>query len=70
LILLLVAAVIIATNVIDPNHYKRNIEAIVGDLTGSPFEIRGDLALTWYPGSGCGRARRSSAIRRAFRGPL
>ena len=49
LILLLVAAVIVATNVIDPNRYKRNIEAIVGDLTGSPFEIRGDLALTWYP---------------------
>ena len=49
LILLLVAAVIVATNVIDPNRYKRNIEAIVGDLTGSPFQIRGDLALTWYP---------------------
>ena len=49
LIVLLVAAIVVATNVIDPNHYKRNIEAIVGDLTGSPFQIRGALALTWYP---------------------
>jgi AsmA protein len=33
----------------DPNRYRGRIEGIVADLSGKPFVIEGDLAITWYP---------------------
>lgn len=49
LVLLLAAAVFVATSVIDPNRYRGKVEAIVADLVGRPLVIEGDLQLTWYP---------------------
>jgi AsmA protein len=48
-LLVVVGAIIVATKVIDPNRYRGQVEAIVRDLTGRPFEIRGDLRLSWFP---------------------
>ena len=49
LLLLLVAAAVILTSGIDPKRYKPKVEAIVGDLTGMPFKIDGDLRIRWFP---------------------
>ncbi|MBS0417164.1 MAG: AsmA family protein [Proteobacteria bacterium] len=49
LVLLLAAALFVVTSVVDPNRYRPKIEGIVADLTGRPFVIEGNLALTWYP---------------------
>lgn len=49
IVLLLIATAFVLTSVIDPNRYRGKIEAIVADLTGKPFVIEGDLAITWYP---------------------
>jgi AsmA protein len=49
IVLLLVATVFVLTSVVDPNRYRGKIEGIVADLTGKPFVIEGDLAITWYP---------------------
>lgn len=48
-VLLLVATVFVLTSVVDPNRYRGKVEGIVADLTGKPFVIEGDLAITWYP---------------------
>ena len=59
LLLLLAAGVFVLTSVIDPNRYRGPVERIVGDLTGRPLAIEGDLQITWYPWLGVrmGRAR-------------
>lgn len=49
IVLLLVATVFVLTSVVDPNRYRGKIEGIVADLTGKPFVIEGNLAITWYP---------------------
>ena len=49
MVLLLVATVFALTSVVDPNRYRGKIEGIVADLTGKPFVIEGNLAITWYP---------------------
>jgi AsmA protein len=49
IVLLLIATVFVLTSVVDPNRYRGKIEGIVADLTGKPFVIEGDLAITWYP---------------------
>lgn len=49
LVLLLLAAVFIATSVIDPNRYRAQVEKIVGDLAGRRMVIEGDLRITWFP---------------------
>ncbi len=49
LVLLLLAAIFIATSVIDPNRYRGQVEKIVGDLAGRRMVIEGDLRITWFP---------------------
>jgi AsmA protein len=49
LLLVLVAAAFVMTSVIDPNRYRGKVEAIVGDLSGRPFVIEGNLQITWFP---------------------
>jgi AsmA protein len=49
LLLLLVATAFVLTSVIDPNRYRGKIEGIVGDLSGRPFVIEGNLKITWFP---------------------
>jgi len=49
IVLLVVATAFVLTSVVDPNRYRGKVEAIVADLTGKPFVIEGDLAITWYP---------------------
>jgi AsmA protein len=49
LLLLLVATAFVLTSVIDPNRYRGKIEGIVGDLSGRPFVIEGNLEITWFP---------------------
>jgi AsmA protein len=49
LLLLLVGTAFVMTSVIDPNRYRGKIEGIVGDLSGRPFVIEGNLEITWFP---------------------
>ena len=49
LLLLLAGAVVTLTSGIDPNRYRPKIEAIVGDLTGMPLKIEGNLRIEWFP---------------------
>ena len=48
-ILLLVAAVIIAPMVVDPNDYKEEIQQLVEDKTGRDLSIKGELKLSIFP---------------------
>ncbi|HEV2269849.1 MAG TPA: AsmA family protein [Steroidobacteraceae bacterium] len=48
-VLLAVAAVLLATLVINPDRYRGNIENAVRRDTGRPFALAGHLRLTWYP---------------------
>jgi AsmA family len=48
-LILAALAMLVVTSVIDPNRYRRKIEAIVADLTGRPLVIEGDLRITWFP---------------------
>lgn len=47
--LLLVLAVFIATQLINPDAYRGEAERLVSRYTGRPFHIEGNLRLTWYP---------------------
>jgi len=49
LVLLLAGTAFVMTSLIDPNRYRGKVEAIVGDLTGRPLVIEGDLRITWFP---------------------
>ncbi len=49
LVLLVIATAFVLTSVVDPNRYRGKLAGIVGDLSGKPFVIEGDLAITWYP---------------------
>jgi len=49
LLLLLAAAVLVITSVVDPNRYRGKVEGIVGDLTGRRLVIEGNLKITWFP---------------------
>jgi AsmA protein len=48
-LLLAVGAALIATLVIDPDRYKREIERTVRRETGRPFVLEGHLRLAWFP---------------------
>jgi len=48
-VLLFTAAAVILAFGVNPNRYKPKIESIVGDLTGMPFKIDGDLRIKWFP---------------------
>lgn len=49
LVLLAVLTVLAVTVLVDPNHYRGQIEAAVTRATGQPFNIDGDLEIAWYP---------------------
>jgi AsmA protein len=49
LVLLTVAAVLIAALVVNPDHYRGEIESAVRRETGRPFVLTGNLRLTWFP---------------------
>lgn len=48
-VLLVVAAALVATLVINPDRYRGNIEDAVHRETGRPFALAGHLRLTWFP---------------------
>ncbi|HXS19965.1 MAG TPA: AsmA family protein [Steroidobacteraceae bacterium] len=48
-VLLAVAAVTVATLLINPDDYRTNIEAAVQRETGRPLALEGHLQLTWFP---------------------
>lgn len=48
-VLLVVAAALVATLVINPDRYRGNIENAVRRETGRPFALAGHLRLTWFP---------------------
>ena len=54
LVLLLVAIIIIAPMVINPNDYREEIQAVVKDKTGRDLSINGDLSLSVFPWVGIG----------------
>lgn len=64
LLLLLVVTAFVLTSVIDPNRYRGKVEAIVGDLSGRPFVIEGNLQITWFPWLGVrmGRAHLNNRV--------
>jgi AsmA protein len=49
LVLLIVLAALIATELINPNEYRGEAERLVSRYTGRPFVIEGPLRLGWYP---------------------
>jgi AsmA protein len=62
-VLLAVAAVLIATLLIDPDRYRGRIESAVRRETGRPLVLEGHLHLTWFPWLGVrtGAARLGNA---------
>lgn len=48
-LVVLVLAVVIATQLINPNDYRGTIERLVQRYTGRPFHIEGRMHLKWYP---------------------
>lgn len=48
-VLLAVAAVLIATLLVNPDRYRGEIESAVRRETGRPFVLEGHLRLTWFP---------------------
>lgn len=63
LVLLAVAALLVATLLINPDRYKGPLERAATHLTGRPFVIEGHLELNWFPWLGVhtGAARLESA---------
>jgi AsmA protein len=48
-VLLAIAAALIAALVVNPDHYKGDLESAVRGATGRPFVLEGHLRLTWFP---------------------
>lgn len=48
-VLLLLASVLAVVLLVDPNRFRGQIETLVHETTGRPFEIRGDLDIAWFP---------------------
>lgn len=49
LVLLAVLTVVAVTLFVDPNRFRGQIESAVARSTGQPFEIAGNLEISWYP---------------------
>jgi uncharacterized protein involved in outer membrane biogenesis len=49
MVVLLVAAAVIVTSVVNPNRHRGEIEAIVGDLNRRPSSMQGEVQLRWSP---------------------
>ncbi len=47
--ILFVAAVLIASRVIDPNDYKPQVERLVSEKTGRPLRVAGEVRLSLFP---------------------
>lgn len=67
--LLLVLAVIIATRVVNPDHYRGEVDRLVSRYTGRPFVIEGHLRLAWYPWLTLGIGTARLGNRPGMRGP-
>jgi AsmA protein len=63
LVLLAVAALLVATLLVNPDRYKGEIESAATRYTGRPLVIEGHLRLSWFPWLGLhtGAARLESA---------
>jgi AsmA protein len=63
LVLLILAALLVAMLLINPDRYKGKIESVVRRETGRPFVLEGHLQLTWFPWLGVrtGAARLGNA---------
>jgi AsmA protein len=49
LILLVLLTVLTVTVFVDPNRFRGQIERAVTRATGQPFDIQGDLQISWFP---------------------
>jgi AsmA protein len=49
LILLVLLTVLTVTVFVDPNRFRGQIERTVQRATGQPFDIQGDLRISWFP---------------------
>jgi AsmA protein len=49
LILLVLLTVLTVTVFVDPNRFRGQIERTVTRATGQPFDIQGDLHISWFP---------------------
>lgn len=49
LVLLVAAALVAVTLLINPDRYRGRLQRAVSDATGRPFVIEGHLHLTWFP---------------------
>ena len=49
LVILVIAAVIIMPNVVDPNDYRDELSAVVKDKTGRELTLNGDLKISVFP---------------------
>ena len=49
LVVLVLLTVLTVTVFVDPNRFRGQIERRVERATGQPFEIQGDLSISWFP---------------------
>ena len=49
LVVLALGAVLVLTQLVDPNEYKAQIARVVADKTGRQIDLQGDLQLTFFP---------------------
>jgi AsmA protein len=49
LVVLVLLTVLTVTVFVDPNRFRGQIERAVTRATGQPFEIEGDLEISWFP---------------------
>jgi AsmA protein len=49
LVLLALLTVLTVTVFVDPNRFRGQIERAVTRATGQPFDIKGDLSISWFP---------------------
>ncbi len=66
IVVLCVGAVVVVTNLVDPNDYKPQLEDMVETNTGRQLKINGDLALTFYPWVGISTGELSLSNRAGF----
>ena len=67
-VLLLLAVVVIAPMVIDPNDYREEIQTVVKEKTGRELSIKGQLSLSVFPWIGVGIEQVSLSNASGFKG--
>ncbi len=68
-VLLLVLAAVVATQWVNPDDYRGELERLVTRYTGRPFVIEGNLRLAWYPWLTLGIGAARLGNRPGVRGP-